>query len=301
MTKLRWDELYEIIIKQGFVDAGWSPCEAVEFQVEKNYRDWLEAGYHADMHYLERNLDKRLNPGLLMDNVRFIITMIYPWPVQEPVEGKVKISGYALGLDYHFFLREKAKPVMQFIKKKTGHESRFFTDSAPVMDRYWAWKAGLGFIGKNGQLIHPLYGSRIFIAHIFTPANIEGNRRKPIPQACGTCKRCIEACPTLAIVKPFVIDSNRCIAYWTIEAKKDIPAFILKKNDGWVFGCDICTDVCPYNYKKTILSWENNQIYEWFRKGMFLEIMKARKFTPMNRTSMKRTLKLFNYYIHDVL
>ncbi|MCX7697512.1 MAG: tRNA epoxyqueuosine(34) reductase QueG [Bacteroidales bacterium] len=297
MATLLWDEVFKIILQQGFIDAGWNVCEKVDNDVEKQYKNWLNAGFHADMQYLGKNVEKRFNPGLLVDGTQSIITMLFPWPVQEPIQGRIKISGYALGIDYHFYLREKALPILKLIERKTGKNAYFFTDSAPIMDRYWAWKAGLGFIGKNGQLIHPAHGSKIFISHIFTSAKIEGKKREVINNACGKCKRCMDACPTKAIVLPSIIDSNKCIAYWTIEAKKvDIPDHILKKGDGWIFGCDICTNVCPYNHKKKLISWENNEIYNLFRNKMFYELMSRKKFTPMNRVSAEKIMKLLNYY-----
>ncbi len=243
----------------GFVAVGFSNAELVDQDFVAKYNSWLTAGMHAEMSWLERNSEKRFDPTLLHPGTKTIITALYPWTEVEFDSGELKIAAYAHGFDYHQFLREKAKPALDFLSRvNPNHKPRFFTDSAPIPDRYWAQKAGLGFIGKNGNLIHPELGSRFFIAHIFTAISPE-KEAKPLIQACGSCTKCIDACPTEAIIENGMIDSNRCISYWNIEAKTEIPTEIADKNPGWIFGCDICQMVCPYN-KISLTKYNNDEM-----------------------------------------
>jgi len=164
----------------------------------------------------------------------------------------MKIAAYAHGSDYHDFLREKTKPILKLLAEADKNfKPRFFTDSGPVFDRYWAWKAGLGFIGKNGFLIHPQYGSRVFLAHIFTSLDIE-TAENQLSNACGNCTRCLDSCPTNAFNCNGTVDARKCIAYWFIENKDEIPQEIIDKNPGWIFGCDICQQACPFNQKPIV-------------------------------------------------
>lgn len=243
----------------GFAVVGFSNAGLVEQAFMERYYSWLNSGMHAGMSWMERNIEKRFNPALLHSGTKTIISALYPWPESEFDKGELKIACYAHGFDYHQFLREKVRPVLEFLMKiNPNHKPRFFTDSAPIPDRYWAQKAGLGFIGKNGNLIHPVLGSRFFIAHVLTAVSFTIVENQ-IAQSCGTCTRCIDACPTEAIVENGIIDSNRCISYWNIEAKTSMPSEIDKKNPGWIFGCDICQMVCPYN-KMNLLTEASNEM-----------------------------------------
>lgn len=282
--------------ENGFVAIGFNKAEMVDSAFAAKYNSWLQSGMHANMSWLERNNEKRFDPTLLHSGTKTIITAIFPWPETKFDSDELKIAAYAHGFDYHQFLREKAKPVLEFIAKvNPNHKPRFFTDSAPIADRYWAQKAGLGFIGKNSNLIHPEYGSRFFIAHIFTALS-EESENKSLMQACGNCTRCINACPTNAIIENGVIDSNRCISYWNIEAKEEVPMEIVAKKAGWIFGCDICQMVCPYNKTeilfKTSLEMKGNwqspkSSDEWFS---FDEKQFEIQFgnTPLARAGLKK-------------
>ena len=201
------------------------------------------------MAYMENHFDKRLDPRLLVEDAKTVISFLLNYYPEEPQRDTdaPKISKYAYGEDYHFVIKDKLKELIHFMKEHIGDiNGRAFVDSAPLMDKAWAKKSGLGWIGKNSNLIHPKEGSFFFIAELIVDVEIEPDG--PIKDYCGTCTRCIDACPTDAIVKPYVVDGSKCISYLTIELKDEIlPNEFKGKMDNWMFGCDVCQDVCPWN------------------------------------------------------
>jgi epoxyqueuosine reductase len=231
----------------GFFYCGFSKAEFLEEEAPR-LEKWLNLNFHGKMGYMAKHFDKRLDPRLLVDDAKTVVSLLlnyYPEQRQNPESPK--ISKYAYGEDYHFVIKDKLKDLLSFLKEEVGDISgRAFVDSAPVMDKVWAKKAGLGWIGKNSNLIHPKEGSFFFIAELIIDLEIEPDG--PMKDYCGTCTRCIDACPTEAIVQPFVVDGSKCISYLTIELKDElIPTEFKGKMDNWVFGCDVCQDVCPWN------------------------------------------------------
>jgi epoxyqueuosine reductase len=199
------------------------------------------------MKYMENYFDKRLDPRLLVEGSKSVISLLYNYyPAQVQNTSAPKISKYAYGTDYHEVIKDKLKEFLMALKEKIGDiNGRAFVDSAPVMDKVWAAKSGLGWIGKNSNLINKQQGSFFFIAELIIDVALEYDG--PINDYCGTCTRCIDACPTEAIVAPYIVDGSKCISYLTIELKDEIPDVFKNKMDGWAFGCDVCQDVCPWN------------------------------------------------------
>ncbi|MGC8804000.1 MAG: tRNA epoxyqueuosine(34) reductase QueG, partial [Bacteroidales bacterium] len=220
---------------------------------EDEYRlqQWLSKGYHAGMQWMANHVDKRINPQLLFEGTRSIVVVLKNYaPAHYPFANrKYKIARYALGVDYHRVIKKQLQRLLYEIQQTFGNHirGRCFVDSAPVMERTWAQRAGLGWIGKNSLLLNRRLGSYFFIGEIFL--DIELAYDKPINNLCGTCTYCIDACPTGAIVAPMVIDASRCISYQTIENKNDIDEPVKGKLQGWIFGCDICQEVCPWNFR----------------------------------------------------
>ncbi len=211
--------------------------------------NWTGRGFHGKMSYMERNREKRLDPRLLAEDAKSVIALAlnyYPGQIR-PAGSGIRISRYAYGRDYHYIIREKLKRLADHLETIAGtHKFRAFTDSAPVLERTWAQKAGLGACGKNSCLIIPRRGSFYFLGEIITSIELEPDT--PFEKdMCGSCTRCIDACPTGAIKSPGTIDANRCISYLTIELKESIPEGLRDKCGPWVFGCDVCQEVCPHN------------------------------------------------------
>lgn len=204
------------------------------------------------MNYMENYFDKRLDPRLLLDNARSVISLLYNYyPEQKQKKEVPKISKYSYGNDYHEVIKTKLHEFLHNLKEKIGNiNGRVFVDSAPVMDKVWAKKSGLGWIGKNSNLITKQQGSFFFIAELILDLELQYDG--PIKDYCGSCTKCIDACPTQAIVANQVVDGSKCISYLTIELKEAIPSEFKPKMDNWVFGCDVCQDVCPWNrFSKT--------------------------------------------------
>lgn len=213
------------------------------------FNKWIENGYQAGMDYMERNREKRLDPRRLVEGARSVISVIYNYTPQKelPKENNYHIARYAYGKDYHFVMKKRLWELLERIERQTGEaQSRVFVDTAPVLDRAWAELAGVGWIGKNGMLISPKHGSYVFIGEIITDLELEYDT--PMNNLCGGCTRCLEACPTGAIIKDGVIDSNKCIPYWTIEYRgENMPEHLKDAFGDNIFGCDICQEVCPWN------------------------------------------------------
>ncbi len=232
----------------GFLDIGFAPVHEL---TEEGHRleKWLKNHSQGKMSYMENHFDKRIDPSKLVDQAKTVISLSYNYYREEQFpEDQLKISKYAYGRDYHKVVKKKLIKLLTFIQAEIGDvNGRCFVDSAPVMDKVWAEKSGLGWIGKNANLISKQKGSFFFLGEIILDYDFE-SRIKPKIDHCGTCTRCIDYCPTEAIIQPYVVDARKCISYLTIELKDDlIPTEFQSKMDGWIFGCDICQDVCPWN------------------------------------------------------
>ncbi len=235
-------------IEEGFFYCGFSKAEFLEDEATR-LEKWLSENKHGKMSYMENHFDKRLDPTKLVDGAKTVITFLFNYynPIKQVDDQAPKMSQYAYGEDYHFVVKDKLKNIYSCIQETEGSvEGRFFVDSAPVMDKAWAKKSGAGWMGKNTNIIHPKHGSFFFIAELIINIKIEPDG--PIKDYCGRCTRCIDACPTEAIVKPYVVDGSKCISYLTIELKDELlPKEFKGKMDNWMFGCDVCQDVCPWN------------------------------------------------------
>jgi epoxyqueuosine reductase len=230
----------------GFLSCGISKAEFLEEEAPR-LESWLNKNHHGQMAYMENHFDKRLNPKLLVDDSKSVISLLLNYfPSEEQNSDSYKISKYAYGQDYHFVIKEKLKELLNTIQSQIGEVSgRAFVDSAPVLDKAWAAKSGLGWIGKNSNLITQKVGSFYFIAELIIDLELEYDYATT--DHCGTCTACIDACPTDAIVAPYVVDGSKCISYFTIELKDNLPLEMKGKFDDWAFGCDVCQDVCPWN------------------------------------------------------
>ena len=231
--------------KLGFLSCGISKAEFLEDEAPRLER-WLKDGKHGKMAYMENHFDKRLDPRLLVPDAKSIISLLFNYytPLNQ-LDGAPKISKYAYGKDYHHVIKDKLKQLFQIINNKIGEVSgRVFVDSAPVMEKSLAVRSGLGWQGKNTNLISKKAGSFFFIAELIVDLELEYDT--PVTDHCGTCTACIDACPTEALT-PYNIDASKCISYLTIELKDQIPTAFKNKMDDWAFGCDVCQDVCPWN------------------------------------------------------
>ncbi len=241
------------LIKTEAARLGFSACGiAVATQLDDDARrleQWLQNGFQADMQYMERNFDLRIDPRKLVPGAKSVITMLlnyFPSQVQQP--NTPHIAKYAWGTDYHYVIKDKLNELLFFIKQHIGEvDGRGFVDSAPVLERSWATRSGLGWVGKNANLLTKQAGSFFFIATLITDLELVPDNAFNTDH-CGTCTRCIDACPTDAIIAPGTVDANKCISYLTIELKDAlIPGELHSKMDNWMFGCDVCQDVCPWN------------------------------------------------------
>lgn len=240
------------LIKNIAKDLGFQYCgiAKAEYLAEEAPRleKWLKTQQHGQMQYMENHYDKRLDPTKLVPGAKSVVSLIFNYYPEKDLgsETGFKIAKYAYGKDYHFVIKEKLKDFHSLIHEKIGEVGgRVFVDSAPVMERVWAKKAGLGWIGKNTLLLNKGMGSFFFIAELIL--DIELIEDGPVKDYCGSCTACIDACPTDAITAPQWLDASKCISYMTIELKDEIPGGYENKFDNWIFGCDICQDVCPWN------------------------------------------------------
>lgn len=230
----------------GFMSCGIAKAEFLEKEAPR-LEKWLKENRHGEMGYMENHFDKRLDPTILVPDAKSVVSLLLNYyPEAEQREDSYKISKYAYGRDYHFVIKDKLKELMHFIHEEIGTvHGRAFVDSAPVMDKAWAAKAGLGWMGKNSNLLTKQVGSFYFIAELIIDLELEYDT--PVTDHCGSCTACIDACPTEAIVEPYVVDGSKCISYYTIELNDAIPDYAKGKMDDWMFGCDVCQDVCPWN------------------------------------------------------
>ena len=286
----------------GFLSCGISKAEFLEEEAPR-LESWLHQNKHGKMHYMENHFDKRLDPTLLVEGSKSVISLTYNYYIdklqQDP--NAPKISKYAYGLDYHYVIKDKLNQLLEFIKEEIGDvHGRAFVDSAPIMEKAWAKKSGLGWIGKNSNLITQKVGSFYFISELIVDLDLEVDYA--VTDHCGSCTACIDACPTEAITEPFQVDGSKCISYFTIELKDNIPNEMKGKLDHWAFGCDVCQDVCPWNRfskqhseplfnpKPELLSMTKND-WEEITQETFNKVFKKSAVKRTKYTGLKRNIK----------
>lgn len=275
----------------GFSFCGISKAEFLEEEAPK-MEEWLRRGYQGKMSYLENHLEKRLDPSKLVPGAKSVVSLVYnyfPEKIHQS-DHRPKIAKYAYGQDYHFIIKDKLKEFTTRIHAAIGEvNGRAFVDSAPVHERAWAAKSGIGWIGKNSLLLNREMGSFFFLAELIIDLELEPDG--PMKDYCGTCTACQDACPTDAIPEPYAVDGSRCISYLTIELKEEIPLDFKGKMEGWVFGCDICQDVCPWNRfsKKHSEPHLNPQGWEEFTKQEWEEMTREVFQKVFKKSAVKRT------------
>lgn len=301
------------LIKSRALELGFDACGISRARLLEEERDrlqnWLDAGYHGTMAYMANHFEKRVNPAELVEGTRSVISVLLNYHSklkQEDAKAPV-ISSYALGKDYHFVLKERLSKLLTYIQTELAPcEGRFFTDSAPLLEKALAREAGLGWIGKHSLLIHPQMGSYLFIGELVLDLELEYD--EPFGNSlCGSCSRCMDSCPTGALVSPHVLDANKCISYLTIETKDDIPEVLTSSLSNRLVGCDICQQVCPWNSKAkqnevpdfcpkpellemTALEWQN------LEKSTFNRLFKG---SAVERTGFARMKRTLNHLFED--
>lgn len=282
----------------GFLACGISKAGFLEDEAPR-LENWLNQHMHGEMHYMTNHFDKRLDPTKLVEGSKSVISLLLNYyPKEKQIDGSYKLSKYAYGTDYHFVIKEKLKELLGFMQTEIGEiEGRAFVDSAPVLDKAWAAKSGLGWIGKHSNLLTQKAGSFYFVAELIVDLELEYD--SPTTDHCGTCTACIDACPTEAIIQPYVVDGSKCISYLTIELKDNLPLEFKGKMDDWMFGCDVCQDVCPWNRfskphseplfnpNKELLNMDKNDweelTEETFRKVFQKSAVKRTKYSGLTR------------------
>jgi epoxyqueuosine reductase len=246
-NKSKYTQLIKTEAKRlGFLSCGISKAGFLEEEAPR-LEKWLNKNMHGEMRYMENHFDKRLDPTILVEDSKSVISLLLNYyPEETQSDTSFKLSKYAYGTDYHFVIKDKLKSLLSFIQEEIGDvHGRAFVDSAPVLDKAWAAKSGLGWIGKHSNLLTQKVGSFYFIAELII--DLELDYDSATTDHCGSCTACIDACPTEAITQPYVVDGSKCISYFTIELKENIPTEFKGKMDDWMFGCDVCQDVCPWN------------------------------------------------------
>lgn len=290
--------------KLGFLSCGISKAEFLEDEAPR-LEKWLNEGKHGQMKYMENHFDKRLDPTKLVEGSKSVISLLYNYYPQElQQEDTYKISKYAYGRDYHFVIKDLLKQLMQELQTEIGTiEGRAFVDSAPVLDKAWAKRSGLGWIGKHSNLLTKQVGSFYFIAELIVDLDLAYDT--PVTDHCGSCTKCIDACPTQAIVEPYVVDGSKCISYFTIELKDELPTEMANQFEDWAFGCDICQDVCPWNkfskpHNQPLFNPDQrllkNSKEDWkeITKEVFNEIFKKSAVKRTKFEGLKRNIKFIN-------
>lgn len=278
--------------KFGFGGCGISHSEFLEEEAP-HLENWLRKYYQGEMQYMENHFDKRLDPRQLMEGSKSVISLMYNYSPETalPAFDNLKISKYAYGEDYHEVIREILKEMMAELQEEIGDFGfRIFVDSAPVLERSWARKSGLGWIGKNANLISKQKGSFFFLAEIICDLDLVYD--SATTDHCGTCRKCIDACPTDAIVSDKIVDGSKCISYATIELKNEIPEYFRDRMEDWMFGCDICQDVCPWNrfsLPHQQPRFQPNQYLKTFRKEDWEEITPELFSEIFRKSPVKRT------------
>ena len=291
--------------KLGFDFCGIAKAEFLEEEAPK-LESWINNNYHGKMAYLANHFDKRLDPRKLVDDARSVISLIYNYypPARLPEDREdIKIAKYAYGKDYHFVIKDKLKELLSLLREEIGEiNGRVFVDSAPVMERQWAQKAGLGWTGKNSLLLNKDMGSFFFLAELIIDLPLHYDT--PVTKDyCGTCTRCIDACPTDAILQPNLLDASKCISYLTIELKEEIPSEFKGKMENWAFGCDICQDVCPWNrfskphQEPEFLPHPELKSLDWeeMTKETFDRVFKKSALKRSKWEGLKRTIKFIRH------
>jgi len=288
-TQFIRDEAYKL----GFSFVGFAKAERMDVEA-KRLEAWLNKGLHGQMNYLENHFDKRIDPTLLVDGAKTVVSFMFNYhnPEKQTDETAPKISMYAYGEDYHHVIKNKLKSLLEIINSQIGEvNGRAFVDSAPVLERDWANRAGVGWVGKNTLIINPKAGSNFFLAELII--DIELAPDAPMKDYCGTCTKCIEACPTNAIApNGYLLDSTKCISYLTIELRDALPVEYQDKMENWMFGCDICQDVCPWNRfatKHSELAFEPTEDLLSMKKNEWLEITKEVFNHLFKKSAVKRT------------
>lgn len=290
-------EKYSIIIKSkakkfGFQDCGISKAGFLENDATA-LEKWLKNDYQGKMSYMENHFDKRLDPTLLVEGSKSVISLSYNYFPEEKLStlDNFKISKYAYGEDYHLVIKEILQEMVEELKEEIGDfQCRVFTDSAPILERSWARKSGIGWVGKNANLITKQSGSFYFLAEIICDLDLQEDFAKT--DHCGTCTKCIEACPTDAIVSDKIIDGSKCISYATIELRDEIPASFKGKMEDWMFGCDICQDVCPWNRFSSPHQqekFEPNPLFKNLEKSDWQELTQELFSKIFQKSPVKRT------------
>ncbi|MEP2937429.1 MAG: tRNA epoxyqueuosine(34) reductase QueG [Gilvibacter sp.] len=288
----------------GFMACGVSKAQFLHEEAPR-LEAWLNKQMHGSMQYMENHFDKRLDPTLLVPGAKSVVSLLlnyYPEAAQN--NSSYKISKYAYGTDYHFVIKDKLKHLLEFIRQEIGEvDGRAFVDSAPVLDKAWAAKSGLGWIGKHSNLLSKQAGSFYFVAELIIDLELEHD--SPVTDHCGNCTACIDACPTQAIVAPYVVDGSKCISYLTIELKDQIPSQFSGKMDDWIFGCDVCQDVCPWNRfsaahkeplfdpNSQLIDMDKNQ-WEELTQELFQEVFKKSAVKRTKYTGLMRNINFVN-------
>ncbi|MBA5793830.1 tRNA epoxyqueuosine(34) reductase QueG [Flavobacterium sp. xlx-214] len=302
-------EQYTQFIKQKAQQLGFSYCgvsQATFLEEEAPHLEtWLKNNMHGEMQYMENHFDKRLDPRLLVPGAKSVVSLLLNYfPTQQQNADAYKISKYAYGEDYHFVIKDKLKDLLHFIQDEIGEvDGRVFVDSAPVLDKAWAAKAGLGWVGKNNNLIRKQEGSFFFVAELII--DLELMYDTATTNHCGSCTACIDACPTQAIESPYIVNGSKCISYLTIELKDAIPTEFQGKLDDWMYGCDVCQDVCPWNKfskphnellfnpKPTLIDYDKNQ-WNDLTLEVFNEIFKKSAVKRTKFTGLMRNIQFLN-------
>jgi epoxyqueuosine reductase len=280
-------------LRLGFMQCGIAQAQFLEEEAPR-LEGWLKNGMHGQMGYMENHFDKRLDPRLLVDDAKAVIslTLNYFPKVQQTDPEAPKISKYAYGTDYHTVIKDKLFQLLAFIRENIGEvNGRAFVDSAPVLDRAWAKRAGIGWVGKNSNIISKQTGSFFFLAELIIDLELDYDTPFQADH-CGTCTKCMDACPTEAILSPAVIDAKKCISYLTIELREEIPPSFSDKMDNWMFGCDICQDVCPWNrfsVPNAEPAFQSNEELLHMRKEEWMDITEDVFKVLFKNSAVKRT------------
>ena len=276
----------------GFQSCGISRADFLE-EDARPLEKWLKNNFHGEMKYMENHFDKRLDPRLLVEGSKSVISLSYNYFPEEKIStlDNFKISKYAYAEDYHEVIKDILREMVTGLQEEIGEFGfRVFVDSAPVLERSWARKSGIGWVGKNANLITKQHGSFYFLAEIICDLNLIPDYETT--DHCGTCRKCIDACPTNAIVSEKLIDGSKCISYATIELKNDIPDYFTNKMEDWMFGCDICQDVCPWNRFSAPTKqrkFSPNEALKSFKKGEWKELTQELFSEIFRKSPVKRT------------
>lgn len=302
-------EKYTQFIKQKAHDLGFSYCgiSQATFLEEEAPRleNWLKNNMHGEMNYMENHFDKRLDPRLLVPGAKSVVSLLLNYfPAEQQNPNSYKISKYAYGEDYHFVIKDKLKDLLHYINDEIGAvDGRVFVDSAPVLDKAWAAKSGLGWVGKNNNLIRKTEGSFFFVAELIIDLELQYDTATT--NHCGSCTACIDACPTQAIESPYIVNGSKCISYLTIELKDAIPDEFSGKLDDWMYGCDVCQDVCPWNRfakpnteplfkpKPTLIDYDKQQ-WNDLTNELFNEIFKKSAVKRTKFSGLMRNIGFLN-------